>query len=466
MKRSRCDPLEKFSSWLLDHGAELKNLQFVHSSAFGNHAVAKEEIQPGESILTLPRRFIIGPKTSTSESTAFSLLRSAWSTLGLPPSLQAQEQCGHFCVIANLVYERSRGGGSFWAPYIATLPGARQVPSATQMHPHELEGCLKGTELLCQALAVHHDLEVLAEVVVPKLTEYDTEVFPAGWCSLEDLRWAHQCFWSRALRVPSPAGGLEECLVPLVDVLNHRPGALTSFNKLNRAPAEGTSASLSSVAPEPCIQVHCGSRIGAGEQVCLNYGAKGNGELLLYFGFVLPDNPADTVQIPASLIQGHEAEPGSKRQFFRVYADPGGAGDRVCLPPEMLDAARAKCPGGEAELPGPTRDAIAAVYGASAVAEEPDWTSIEAYLNDPAETDGMVGEIGTPLSCANESAALEVVRAAVQSCLDEVEGHLSESAYQTEKYEMVRVYRQGQLRLFYGCLQAVDRLKRLLQSSS
>jgi len=197
-----------------------------------------------------------------------------------------------------------------------------------------------------------------------------------------------------------------------------------------------------------------------------DYGAKGNGELLLYFGFVLPDNPADTVQIPASLIQGHEAEPGSKRQFFRVYADPGGAGDRVCLPPEMLDAARAKCPGGEAELPGPTRDAIAAVYGASAVAEEPDWTSIEAYLNDPAETDGMVGEIGTPLSCANESAALEVVRAAVQSCLDEVEGHLSESAYQTEKYEMVRVYRQGQLRLFYGCLQAVDRLKRLLQSSS
>jgi hypothetical protein len=44
-------------------------------------------------------------------------------------------------------------------------------------------------------------------------------------------------------------------------------------------------------------------RLRKGEELALNYGAKGNGELLLYYGFVLVENPADvcTLRLPLPL---------------------------------------------------------------------------------------------------------------------------------------------------------------------
>jgi len=88
----------------------------------------------------------------------------------------------------------------------------------------------------------------------------------------KDLRWAHQAFWSRALRVPGLAGGvedavskgrlveplapnrdpnLEESLVPLLDILNHRPGVLTEMKKTKgSAPLSAASDSSTATAIE------------------------------------------------------------------------------------------------------------------------------------------------------------------------------------------------------------------------
>merc|ERR1711865_943437 len=73
-------------------------------------------------------------------------------------------------------------------------------------------------------------------------------------------------------------------------MLNHRPGALTHFQW------SGTGQ----------LVAHTAGSIEKGKPVEINYGGKGNGELLTYFGFCLPDNPADVLplSISATLADG------------------------------------------------------------------------------------------------------------------------------------------------------------------
>ena len=61
------------------------------------------------------------------------------------------------------------------------------------------------------------------------------EEFPPSRMSQDMLQWAHDCFLSRALKVPGKAGSHTEALTPLVDILNHRPGALTEFTRYGLA---------------------------------------------------------------------------------------------------------------------------------------------------------------------------------------------------------------------------------------
>ena len=49
-------------------------------------------------------------------------------------------------------------------------------------------------------------------VLMRQLHEIDPTAFPAEACTPERFAWAHQSFWSRALRVPGD-GRLSDCLV-------------------------------------------------------------------------------------------------------------------------------------------------------------------------------------------------------------------------------------------------------------
>ena len=119
-------------------------------------------------------------------------------------------------------------------------------------------------------------------------------------------------------------GGVEECLVPVLDACNHRAGSVAAL-----AVERGAAAP----AAEACWVLRAGRAVAAGEEVLINYGAKGDGELLRAHGFVLGANPADvcpldlTALLPAAPAAARAArlDACARRGLpTRVYLHHGG----------------------------------------------------------------------------------------------------------------------------------------------
>ena len=177
----------------------------------------------------------------------------------------------------HLLNERARGSSSRWAPYIRSLPGRELVGNlpvswACEEDPDELLCGLFDTHMFRKA---HEDKSWLNKLSGALLE--DPRNFPADAFGPDLLLWAHAMYWSRAIRLKLPGGGFSsasndgktDCLVPLLDSCNH---AWRSRHDTGRG-----AIGYSLVA---------GAASTAGDEICINYGMKDNGELLSSHGFV------------------------------------------------------------------------------------------------------------------------------------------------------------------------------------
>ena len=97
--------------------------------------------------------------------------------------------------------------------------------------------------------------------------------------------WAYQCVNSRSWSVTDENEVKQNVLVPLADMLNHKPGAgvgSMSFDK-------------------EYFMINATQDYAAGEQVFDNYGIKSNYDLLSTYGFVLEENAYDSMILQFSL---------------------------------------------------------------------------------------------------------------------------------------------------------------------
>ena len=177
----------------------------------------------------------------------------------------------------HLLNERARGSRSRYAPYIRSLPGRELVGNlpvswACEEDPDELLCGLFDTHMFRKA---HEDKSWLNKLSGALLE--DPRNFPADAFGPDLLLWAHAVYWSRAIRLKLPGGGFSsasndgktDCLVPLLDSCNH---AWRSRHDTGRG-AIGYSLVAGAASKE-------------GDEVCINYGMKDNGELLSSHGFV------------------------------------------------------------------------------------------------------------------------------------------------------------------------------------
>lgn len=174
-----------------------------------------------------------------------------------------------------------------WA-YVDSLPGEEIVETLPiGWSDEDLEQRVRGTTLLEEVRTASSDLRALADALASVhddnddgddagvgVVSGDSGVFPSAAFGLDALRWAYAVFWSRALVLQLPGGfgggGGTECLVPLLDMCNHRAGTTTELR------VRGGH-----------FELLAGRSVKLGEEVCINYGAKGNGELLRCHGFVV-----------------------------------------------------------------------------------------------------------------------------------------------------------------------------------
>lgn len=187
--------------------------------------------------------------------------------------------------------EEPRRGG-YWRHYVASLPGNDLVACLPlSWSGVDLRRRLHGTALLFETSADLAELKCLQKALAKNQKEFPPETF-----NLDALIWAHAVFWSRAISLPQAGWGRagEGChnkkqktekrtagddgaLTPLLDMCNH---SSFSHTELRRRGARWQLVARRGFKKD--------------EQVTIDYGGKGNGELLRRHGFVVPLNPYDT----------------------------------------------------------------------------------------------------------------------------------------------------------------------------
>lgn len=148
-------------------------------------------------------------------------------------------------------------------------------------------------------------------------------------------------------------------LLPGVDSLNHARGQPVSWLVSYPLPASDYPAV---VRAEPTISLVVHTPTPAGAEVLNNYGRKPNAELILGYGFSLPNNPDDTIVLKIGGVQSEGEKPK-----WEVGRDAEGAEP---VWEAVKEAVRRQGPGGPDEHPAEPDDAEDDVYDAELWATE------------------------------------------------------------------------------------------------
>ncbi|PIA16866.1 SET domain-containing protein, partial [Coemansia reversa NRRL 1564] len=272
--------LQKFQDWLEANGATLVKLELRECGQHGNGVYARETIRDNEQYANIPSDLIITSAVCRKE---------------LKDVLSA-DLSGRALLCAFLIHQRFVCTESFWKPYIDILPQTFHTPLhfTTQelllLHGTPMEYAVEDrrSELCAEHKRVQEAVDSKADEM-RKVLDFDNYLWAATVVS-------SRAFTKALLNVgredisdtkkdnlnQGNTGAKASVLLPLLDMMNHRPQARITWL------VDSDSGSISFVA---------GSDVTAGSEVANNYGAKSNEELLLGYGFCASSNPLNCYHI-------------------------------------------------------------------------------------------------------------------------------------------------------------------------
>ncbi|KAF2271580.1 SET domain-containing protein [Westerdykella ornata] len=267
-------------TWFTKNGGRLHpNISIHHTARGGFHLRALETLEPPFHAVSCPLHL------------SLSVFNLAPPDVGIPPSVIPRVKSAltplwdkvHHTVltclllIEQLILEEL----SPWYPYIATLPEVETLvstlyPKSTKYIESTVIPAARDRRL---AKVDHHWQQALAALEQAGLK--NTELYDE--CDRTTFRWADAVLCSRAFASTYcfPFRASFQMLFPVFDIANHSPTAHVQWNVTGQA-----------------FHMRISDRVEAGEQVYNNYGPKSNSELLLGYGFAIPNNPVDQVPIP------------------------------------------------------------------------------------------------------------------------------------------------------------------------
>lgn len=250
----------------------------------GRRLVAKRDVKPGEVLVSVPREVALC-SAGADDLGVFGVLGAWW---------ERAEWVVRLAVV--LLDERAKGERSTWKAYIDALP---RDPGGVLWACETL-----GVEVVMDKLRTYEGLEGTATAYreyVERAYEGFVQALPKEKRSLvswRDFCWAVSCAQTRAFGIPRdqasepvsiPAVGDESeatpvqfAMFPGLDMANHSVHCQTSF-------AYDTDSDS--------YKVTTGATFASGEQVYISYGPKSNEDLMLFYGFVEGNNPANTVSV-------------------------------------------------------------------------------------------------------------------------------------------------------------------------
>ncbi|XP_020090366.1 histone-lysine N-methyltransferase setd3 [Ananas comosus] len=269
--------------WVRTEGGFVHPKLRIADSSYGLGVVSADDIPPGSDLIVLPTHLPLQfhrPPDPRRDG-AHSLLAHLASKV--PEELWAMR------LGLRLLQERATVG-SLWWPYISNLPEAFTVPI---FFPGGDVKSLQYAPLLHQVNKRCRFLLEFEKEVKNILDDVASKDHPFGGqdVNASSLGWAMSAVSSRAFRLHGEIlsdGKHSEVpmLLPLIDMCNH------SFNPNARIVQQQDTSSRNM-----SVKVVAETHINGDTPVTLNYGCLSNDLFLLDYGFVIPSNPYDQVEL-------------------------------------------------------------------------------------------------------------------------------------------------------------------------
>jgi len=292
-------PFAQLRAWAAENGAHIHpSLTFIGDDrGYGTSAYARDNIDPEETIVSCPFSLAITPEIARHGIEQLFHLSppdvSQWS--------ERQIICTYLMmhwVVDELDESLKHATYLRHGPYLRSLPPDINLLTPLYFSAAEFT-LLKGTNLSGATVDRRHAWEAEWRICRDAILRCDAKY--GGRFSWERYLTASTYLSSRAfpstLLSANPSISSSEIshpvLLPIVDCLNHARGHQVSWvvspvRKTVSTPGDHISDNLQ-------INLIIRSPTAAREQLFNNYGPKPNAELLLAYGFVIPDNPDDTI---------------------------------------------------------------------------------------------------------------------------------------------------------------------------
>jgi len=286
--------LENLLGWLIANGAkgvdprDNSKISLFIADDGSRGILATQSIKKGEILFQIPMRLGIldddpgsdDSKSNLDESLPWSA-RLACKIL----SMNAQKECP-------------------WSAYIQSLPASVYSPTSPD--------------------AEYSDIQAIGYPEARKQVDFSNWVASSSWemcrsevpegTAYEDFAHALTVVHSRTFSIPAKGrrGGVVRILMPLVDMLNHSGDVDVNMSDATK-PFQEIIASdavrwdcIPRMNGEFILCVSAVRNIFEGEELTLSYGERANDEFFIYYGFVPPRNPHDTVALHDSLLAAAE----------------------------------------------------------------------------------------------------------------------------------------------------------------
>ncbi|KAJ2028404.1 hypothetical protein GGI03_001668 [Coemansia sp. RSA 2337] len=279
---SRSERLRTFVKWLEANGAIFPKVEIRDGTSEGGSGVyALERIESDERYAFIPHDLIITGK----------VCHDTVRITGQPRQQQEGEEYDprhrRMMLSLFLIHERFvTKEASFWKPYIDILPLEFHTP--LQFNEEELK-FLRGTPA---EFAVEERREGYREQYRAALELVPESVIPRDVLTFENYLWAMTVLSSRSFSKDLMEGSLcvltaeSEVLMPLLDMTNHYP----------RTPVTWTIC-------DDGVGFSNFSAIEASQEIVNDYGQKSNEELMMGYGFCVPQNPLSCFHIKLNYSQ-------------------------------------------------------------------------------------------------------------------------------------------------------------------
>ena len=207
---SPVDAPSTLDEWLRAGEVNSDAVEIASIPGYGRGLIAKRAIDEGELVLSVPQPLILSP-SGYLQALAKSGPTGVQVSQAFAPLMQTPD--GQSTLLAlSLLREMSRGDGSSFAPYLATLPSPEELDIPLLWSGATLESLLRGSHLVARVARLRSDLQMEQAGFEEDLFAVDRSIFPEAWFSEERYLWAHAIVLSRAppALIPPPRAWLRK----------------------------------------------------------------------------------------------------------------------------------------------------------------------------------------------------------------------------------------------------------------